>query len=112
MPDMQRLSASLPNFLDKLELVDVGLDGVRARVMRGEVLMVLFEFTKDVDVPQHSHGSQFGIVLGGKLTVTCPTRSFTLEAGDSYAIESGELHAAQIAKGTILLELFEDADRY
>lgn len=104
--------AELPEFLRRLPKADVGLAGVEAHVIRGPTLCVLFEFSGDVHVPEHVHGAQFGYVLAGSLRVGRSGRVQELQAGDSYLIDSQEPHEAWIAKGTTLIEFFEDADRY
>ena len=104
--------AVLPEFLGRVPLVETGIDGVTARAIRGAMLCMLFEFSKDVHVPEHSHGAQFGVVVAGSLRVRKGAVVSQFRGGDSYLVKSGELHEAWIKQGTVLIEFFEDVDRY
>ena len=105
-------AVALPEFFGALDAVEIPLPGVRARILRGSVLCVSMEFDEDVEVPEHAHGGQFGIVVAGGMTVRVAGEPRRFEAGDRYEIAAGVPHAAWIDRGTILIEFFEDADRY
>lgn len=104
--------APLPPFFAQLPEVDVGLDGVTARALRGSVLCMVLHFDRDVHVPVHSHGGQFGLVLSGSLRMRRAGKMSSYQAGDSYSIGAGEEHEAWIQANSTLIEFFEDADRY
>ncbi len=103
---------TLPVFLNAIPCVDTGIRGVCGRAIRGPVLCVIFEFAEQVHVPEHVHGAQFGIVIAGDLRVRRGNEICCFEAGSSYRIESGQPHEGWIKEGTVLIEFFEDADRY
>lgn len=102
-----------PPLITGLPLADVPLPDVDAHMLQSERgLIVFFHFKKDTDLPEHSHGAQWGTVVDGmiELTISGVTRTFT--PGGSYSIEAGEPHGAFIKGGTKLVEMFEDIDRF
>ena len=51
-----------------LPKADIPLDGLTAYLSQSDNHQILFmEFEKDVDLPEHSHADQIGIVLEGKI---------------------------------------------
>ena len=70
------------------------------------------EFDQDIDVPEHSHNAQWGVVLEGEMELTIDGQLRLLKKGDSYYIEKDIIHSAKIKKGYKDLTLFNQADRY
>lgn len=54
------------------------------------------EFKNNVDLPEHSHAAQIGIVLEGKIDLTIDGKQATYEKGDRYYIPEGVLHSGKI----------------
>ncbi len=105
----------LPDFLMALPALDVPFpsDVVESRAMRTEdALLAFFVFHKDFDLPPHSHKAQWGTVLQGGIDLTIGDETRNLGPGESYDIPSGVVHSGQIRAGTIVIDVFEEPDRY
>jgi len=105
----------LPPFIDALHRPALPLpeDKVSARALRSDKgLVVFFTFHEDVDLPAHSHGAQWGTVLEGSMELTISGETRTVRPGDSYSIPAGAEHSARIPAGAVILDIFEEADRY
>ena len=50
------------------------------------------EFEKDVDLPEHSHADQFGIVLEGMIELVIDGKKHRFTKGDRYHIPEGVRH--------------------
>jgi quercetin dioxygenase-like cupin family protein len=70
------------------------------------------EFERDVEVPEHSHEAQWGVVLEGQIELTIDGKKSTFCKGDTYFIPNGARHSARITKGYKDLTLFNEEDRY
>ena len=75
-------------------------------------LVAFFTFLKDIELPPHSHGAQWGTVVEGQIEFTIGGVTKLYKAGDSYSIPAGVEHGALIKSGTRVIDAFEDADRY
>ncbi len=75
-------------------------------------LVAFFTFLKDMELPTHSHGTQWGTVVEGEIEFTIGGETKTYCAGDSYTIPAGVEHGASIKAGTRVIDVFEEADRY
>lgn len=70
------------------------------------------EFEEDVDLPEHSHAAQVGIVIGGRIDLTFSGEKRTYEKGDIYYIPSGVKHSGKIHAGYADVTFFDEVDRY
>jgi quercetin dioxygenase-like cupin family protein len=105
----------LPPFLDALPRAEVPFpeDVVTARAMRTDrALVVIFTFHKDMDLPPHAHGAQWGTVLEGSIDFTIGGDRRTYRPGEGYSIPAGATHSARIPAGTVVIDFFEEPDRY
>jgi quercetin dioxygenase-like cupin family protein len=105
----------LPAFLDDLPSLQLpfGDDVVSTNVVRSDgALVVFFRFHKDVTLPPHSHKGQWGMVIEGAVTLTMDGQTRTYGPGDSYDIPSGTEHGAFVAAGSVVIDMFEEPDRY
>lgn len=57
------------------------------------------QFDKDVNLPLHSHESQYGIVLEGRIELTINGKTNTYTKGDRYFIPKGVMHSGKIYAG-------------
>ncbi len=73
---------------------------------------VFMSFDRDVEVPEHSHETQWGVVLDGRIELTIDGEHRVLEKGDTYFIPKSAPHNARITKGYKDLTLFDQKDRY
>lgn len=105
--------AAWPDFIRSLPEADLPLETLRGWLSTCQMGQVLFlEVLEDTDVPEHTHGGQWGIVVEGEIWLTQDSHQRRTGPGDSYAIEAGVPHGAFLRKGTRLIDVFEDADRY
>jgi len=57
-----------PEPIRNLPEANIPLEGLTAYISQSEKHQILFmEFEKDVDLPEHTHADQVGIVLEGKI---------------------------------------------
>ncbi|QIN78568.1 cupin domain-containing protein [Rubrobacter marinus] len=102
-----------PAWIGDLPEVDAPFNGLEGRLLSGpRGQTVFFVATKDLDVTPHSHGAQYGIVLAGRVELRKGGEERVLGPGETYEIAAGEEHAARVAAGTALVEVFQEPDRY
>jgi len=70
------------------------------------------EFNKDVEVPDHSHKAQWGVVLAGKIDLTIDGFERTYTKGDSVFIPKGVKHSAKVHAGYADVSFFNQKERY
>ncbi len=88
-------------------------DVVQTAVVRSDHgLVAFFSFLKDMELPAHSHGAQWGTVVEGEIEFTIGGETKTYRPGDSYSIPADVEHGALIKAGTRVIDFFEEADRY
>lgn len=105
--------AHFPEAFQKLPEADVPFSDVQARLLQGPNACAIFlEASKDMSVPSHQHGAQWGIVVEGELRLTIGSETRTRRKGDEYYIPSGVPHAALLKKGTRIIDFFDDPNRY
>lgn len=101
------------DFIHQLPLADIAFEGVEARLLAGpHGQAVFFCLPAGAQVPPHSHGAQWGIVVKGELELTIGGETRTYRAGDSYHIGDGVEHAGKIDAECWVIDVFADPDRY
>lgn len=102
-----------PAFLQDLPEADLPFEGLRGWLLSSENGQVLFnESDVDLDVPEHSHGDQWGIVIAGRIELTIGGTTNTYRKGDTYFIPAGAQHSARIHAGFRAVDYFSDSGRY
>ena len=104
-----------PEFIRALPSLDVPFpeDVVETSVVQSASgLVAFFTFLKDMELPPHSHGAQWGTVVEGEIELTIGGKTKVYRPGDTYSIPAGVEHGAQIKAGTRVIDVFEEADRY
>jgi quercetin dioxygenase-like cupin family protein len=102
-----------PEIITALPQADLAGEGVRAYLLQGEGKQVAFvAFDADVDAPEEAHAAQWVVVLEGEVELTTADGTVVYRRGDTYYIPAGVPHAARIKKGSRLLDLFDQADRF
>ncbi|MGD9295360.1 MAG: cupin domain-containing protein [Roseobacter sp.] len=104
-----------PSFMRGLPSLEVPFpdDVVTTSAVRSDnALVVYFAVHKDVELPEHSHGAQWGHIFHGSMELTVDGVSRTCLPGDSWDIPAGVPHAAKIAAGSLLMDVFAEPDRY
>jgi quercetin dioxygenase-like cupin family protein len=105
----------LPEFIQKFPSLKIPFpeDIVSTKAIRSDAgLVVFFRFHKDFVLPPHSHLGQWGTVIEGSVKLTIDGEAKTYAPGDSYNIPSGAVHGAEIKAGTLVMDAFEEPDRY
>lgn len=107
------MSEIFPEPLRDLSEADIPLEGVKAYLSQGETHQIVFmEFSKDVELPEHSHESQWGVVLEGTIDLIIDGVKQTFTRGDRYFIPKGVKHSAKIYAGYADITFFNQKDRY
>jgi quercetin dioxygenase-like cupin family protein len=108
-----QVSKVFPDPIRSLPEADVPIDGVQAYLSQSEGHQVVFmEFSKDALVPEHSHASQWGVVLEGRMDIVIGGEARILGKGDQYFIPEGVKHSAKIYAGYADATFFNQKDRY
>ena len=102
-----------PKVITNLPEADIPIEGVRSHLFQGQHQQFIFmSFDNDVDVPEHSHEGQWGVVLDGEIELTIEGKRYTFKKGETYFIPKGVKHDARIKRGYRDLTLFDQRDRY
>jgi mannose-6-phosphate isomerase-like protein (cupin superfamily) len=102
-----------PEPIRNLPEADIPLEGIKAYLSQSDTHQIIFmEFEKDVDLSEHSHASQIGIVLEGQIDLTIDGKKKTYTKGDRYYIPDGVLHSGKIYAGYADITFFDEPDRY
>ena len=71
-------------------MVDSPLASLRGWMLQtGQALAMFYEIPDGVDVPEHAHGAQWGVVLEGAVEFTIGGETTTYGAGDTYFVPDG-----------------------
>jgi quercetin dioxygenase-like cupin family protein len=104
--------SAFPPFITALPAPLTSAD-IDAHIVPSEhVLTMFYEAAGEIDVPEHAHGAQWGVVLAGRLELDIDGTSFTYGAGDTYYVPDGARHRARLSAGYVGIDVFADADRY
>lgn len=104
---------SFPEIIKELPEADIPIGGVRAYISQADSHQILFmEFENDIEIPDHSHGAQWGIVVTGEIELTVDGKKKSYKKGDCYFMPGGTIHSAKIKAGYSDLTFFAEAGRY
>lgn len=104
---------SYPEFIKNLPQADLPMPGITAHLLSGEKgQAVFFELPAGAEVPPHSHGAQWGMVIEGSIQLTIGGETRIYRKGDSYVIGDGEEHSAVVKEPSRVIDVFADNDRY
>jgi len=102
-----------PEIITNLPETDIPIEGVHSYLFQGESQQFVFmSFENDVEVPEHSHEAQWGVILVGKIELTIDGKKCTFTKGDTYFVPKDVKHSARIRKGYKDLTFFNQKDRY
>ncbi len=88
-------------------------EGAKAYLSQGENHKILFmEFDEDIDLPEHSHESQWAVVLEGKIELVIGGVKNMYQKCDRYFISSGVKHSGKIFAGYSDITFFNESGRY
>jgi mannose-6-phosphate isomerase-like protein (cupin superfamily) len=106
-------SSIFPEPITRLPLADIPLAGVLGYLSQSDGHQILFmEFSEDVELPEHSHEAQWGVVLEGRMDIAIGGEKLILRKGDRYFIPSGVPHSARVHAGYADITFFNQPDRY
>lgn len=107
------MKSIFPEPIRRLPEADIPLNGIKAFLSQAENHQIIFmEFEEDVELPEHSHASQVGIVLKGKIDLKIDNEIKTYEKGNIYYIPSGVKHSGKIYAGYADVTFFDEPNRY
>jgi len=102
-----------PDPIKNLPEADIPLSGIKAYLSQAETHQIIFmEFSEDVELPEHSHESQWGIVLEGKIDLVIDGVKRRYSKGDRYFIPAGTKHSGKIYAGYADITFFNEKNRY
>ena len=102
-----------PEPVRNLPLADILLKGCTAYLSQADEHQVLFmHFSQDVEVPEHAHAAQWGVVLEGRITLNIAGDARTYVKGERYFIPAGVPHSGFIHAGYADMTYFDQPDRY
>ncbi len=102
-----------PEPIRSLPQADVPLSGAKAYLSQSENHQIVFwKFDEDVEVPEHFHEDQWGMVLEGKIDLVIEGVKRTYTKGDRVFIPKGAKHSAKIYAGYADISFFNERDRY
>lgn len=82
--------------------------GAHARVLHGQGGQIgFFTCSEEVEVPEHAHAGQWGVVLEGTLELWIQGEHHVYRKGESYSIPAGIPHRARIHPGTAFIDVWE-----
>lgn len=94
-------------------MVDSPLASLRGWMLcTDQALAMFYEIPDGVDLPEHAHGAQWGVVLAGSIDFTIGGETRTYTKGDAYYVPDAVPHSAVIHPGFVGIDVFADADRY
>jgi quercetin dioxygenase-like cupin family protein len=107
------MSKIFPKPIQELPQVDFPFPTVTGYLSQGQNHQIVFmEFTDDTDIPEHSHQSQWELVLKGKVDLYTKGKKITYYKGDSFYLENDQKHAAHVYKGYAAIAFFNEKSRY
>jgi len=107
------MSRIFPDPISNLPEANIPLKGAKAFLSQGSDHQIIFmEFTENVDLPEHSHESQWGVVLEGKIELVIEGVKKTYTKGDRYLIPNGASHSGKIHAGYADITFFNVKNRY
>jgi len=102
-----------PEPVTKLPKADIPIDGITAYLSQSDSHQVIFmQFDKDADLPEHSHESQWGVVLEGRIDLVIDGIRNTYIKGDRYFIGKDIKHSGKIYAGYADITFFNEKNRY
>lgn len=105
--------SEFPKMVSTLPVADIPMDGVLGKLLQGkDMQVVFFEIEPIGEIPPHTHGAQWGVVLEGQMELTIGGETRTYTKGDTYYIPAGVEHGATFKSHFKCIDLFADRDRY
>ncbi len=101
------------DFIQSLPQADIPMKGPLAYLLTGGPCQVVFyDLPAGSEVPPHSHGAQWGIIVDGEIELTIDGETKTYRKGDAYFIGDGVVHSGKVKDRCRAIDVFADPDRY
>ena len=105
--------STYPEMITKLPRVANPFPGVTGWVSQGpDHQTVFFDIAPIGEVPPHSHGDQWGVVIEGEMELTIGGVTRRYGPGGHYFIPAGVVHSARFLSRVRVIDVFADRDRY
>ncbi len=102
-----------PEPIRNLPEADIPIKGIKAYLSQAKNHQIIFmEFELDVDLPEHSHAAQVGIVLEGRIDLVIGGKEKSYTKGDRYYVPAGVTHSGRIHAGYADITFFNEPNRY
>jgi quercetin dioxygenase-like cupin family protein len=102
-----------PEPIRNLPEADIPIKGIKAYLSQAKNHQIIFmEFELDVDLPEHSHAAQVGIVLEGRIDLVIGSKEKSYTKGDRYYVPAGVTHSGRIHAGYADITFFNEPNRY
>ncbi|MBW2263547.1 MAG: cupin domain-containing protein [Deltaproteobacteria bacterium] len=102
-----------PEWIQGLPEIDIPLEGVRGWLLQaGDRQAVFFDIEPIGEIPLHTHGAQFGVMLDGEMSLTISGETRRYKKGDSYSIPAGAEHGAVFHTRVRVIDFFDEPARY
>lgn len=102
-----------PDIIYNLPDADIPMKGVRGKLLQaGDFQLVFFDIDPVGEIPPHSHGAQWGVVLEGEMELVVDGAKKTFRKGETYFIPAGAVHSATFCTHFRALDLFAEPNRY
>jgi len=107
------MNSVFPKPIQELPEAELPFKGARAFLSQGEDHQILFmEFSEELELPEHSHKSQWGVVMEGRIDLVIDGVAESFTKGDRYFIPEGVKHSGRIYEGYADMTYFGQKDRY
>jgi quercetin dioxygenase-like cupin family protein len=103
---------NFPDFIKALPRPDSPVRMDARIIPNRHCLPMFYEIDEDVEVPEHAHGAQWGVVLDGEMEMVIGGDACTYRPGDTYYVPPGVSHITRIKAGYRGIDVFADPDRY
>jgi quercetin dioxygenase-like cupin family protein len=109
----KNVKAPFPEMIKNMPDADIPFDGVRGWISQApDHQIVFFEIEPIGEVAEHSHGTQWGMVIEGEMSLKIGENRSTYRKGDYYFIPEGVPHSAVFSRKTWVMDFFADKERY
>ena len=100
-------------FIKNLPEADIPFPGVRGWLSQGkDNQVVFFEIEPIGEVPVHTHGEQWGVVIDGEMELTIGGETRLMRSGDTFHVPAGVEHGAKFLTHFRSIDVFADRERY
>ena len=106
------MNDSFPDFIRALPAPDTTAAITAHLASSAEILTMFYEAAADLEVAEHAHGAQWGVVINGEMDLDIGGIRGTYRSGDTYFVPAGVPHTAWLKAGYVGIDVFADADRY